>query len=152
MECFPQQLARNVPRTLYTDRGSVFTSSRCQLFGIEHRVSPAYHPQTNGMVELWHRTLKEVLKTMSSMEDWTLKLPLLLLGLRARPIADAGLSSLVLIWNLPGDFISLDSKELDGVQFYQRLKFTRNGYTTKTGRTRNRSARSSRKPNMSWLG
>lgn len=125
-----------VPRTLYTDRGSVFTSdqwaSRCQLFGIEHRVTPAYHPQTNGMVERWHRTLKEVLKTTNSREDWAPKLPLLLLGLRARPIADAGLSPHQLLFGtelvLPGDFISVDSEELDGVQFYQKLKEVREGY------------------------
>ena len=125
-----------IPRTLYTDRGSVFTSeqwaSRCQLFGIEHRVTPAYHPQTNGMVERWHRTLKEVLKTTNSREEWAPKLPLLLLGLRARPIADAGLSPHQLLFGtelvLPGDFISVDSEELDGVQFYQKLKEVREGY------------------------
>ena len=109
-----------IPRTLYTDRGSVFTSeqwaSRCQLFGIEHRVTPSYHPQTNGMVERLHRTLKEVLTTTNSREDWAPKLPLLLLGLRARPIADAGLSPHQLLFGtelvLPGDFISVDSEEL----------------------------------------
>ena len=80
----------------------------------------------------WHRTLKEVLKTTDSREDWAPKLLLLLLGLRARPIADAGLPPHQLLFGtelvLPGDFISVDSEELDGVQFYQKLKEVREGY------------------------
>ena len=68
----------------------------------------------------------------NSREDWAPKLPLLLLGLRARPIADASLSPHQLLFGtelvLPGDFISVDSEELNGVQFYQRLKEVRDGY------------------------
>ena len=82
------------------------------------------------MVEHWQCALKVALKTTSSREDWAPRLPGLLLGLRARPIADASLSRHQLLFGteivLPGDFVSLNTAELYGAQFYQKLKVARN--------------------------
>ena len=91
----------------------------------------SYHPNTNGMVEHWQCALKVALKTTSSREDWAPRLPGLLLGLRARPIADASLSRHQLLLEqieivLRGDFVSLNTAELYGAQFYQKLKVARN--------------------------
>ena len=49
-----------------------------------HRLrTTAYHPQTNGMVERWHRTLKQSL--MAKGKNWPSDLPIVLLGLRSIP-------------------------------------------------------------------
>ena len=53
-----------IPKSIISDRGTQFES---QLFneltkqlGIKHLSTTAYHPQTNGMVERFHRTLKRL--------------------------------------------------------------------------------------------
>ncbi|GBN11902.1 Pro-Pol polyprotein [Araneus ventricosus] len=51
-----------VPQRISTDRGSQFTSdvfhSLAKTFGICLSHTTAYHPQPNGAIERWHRTLK----------------------------------------------------------------------------------------------
>jgi transposase InsO family protein len=46
-----------------SDRGTQFTSSLwaalCSLLNIQHSQMTAYHPQSNGMVERFHRRLKD---------------------------------------------------------------------------------------------
>jgi transposase InsO family protein len=53
------------PRILISDGGTHFTGKnfkKClSKLGIEHRVSTAYHPQTNGQVETANRQLKSIL-------------------------------------------------------------------------------------------
>jgi hypothetical protein len=68
------------PRILISDGGTYFTSKnfkKClSKLGIEHRVSTAYHPQTNGQVETSNRQLKSILnKTIENRgKDWSKKL------------------------------------------------------------------------------
>jgi transposase InsO family protein len=54
-----------VPRILISDGGSHFIgkdSKRCLAkLGIEHRVSTAYHPQTNGQAETSNKQLKGII-------------------------------------------------------------------------------------------
>jgi transposase InsO family protein len=61
------------PRTHFT--GKNFKNCLTKL-GIEHRVSTAYHPQTNGQVETSNRQLKSILnKTIEKGgKDWSKKL------------------------------------------------------------------------------
>ena len=53
----------SVPRHLVSDQGRQFTSSLWRelmsLLGISHSMTTAYHPQSNGLIERFHRTLKE---------------------------------------------------------------------------------------------
>jgi transposase InsO family protein len=53
------------PRILISDGGTHFTGKnfkKClSKLGIEHRVSTAYHPQTNGQAETSNRQLKSIL-------------------------------------------------------------------------------------------
>ena len=55
-----------VPRVIISDGGSHFIgkefSNYLEKMGIEHRVSTAYHPQTNGQAETSNKQLKEILK------------------------------------------------------------------------------------------
>jgi hypothetical protein len=68
------------PRTLISDGGTDFTGKnfkKClSKLGIEHRVSTAYHPQTNGQAETSNRQLKSILnKTIEKgSKDWSKKL------------------------------------------------------------------------------
>ena len=69
-----------VPRVIITDGGSHFignnfTKSLSNL-GIEHRVSTAYHPQTNGQAETSNKQLKGILQktVIKGGNDWSKKL------------------------------------------------------------------------------
>jgi hypothetical protein len=68
------------PRILISDGGTHFTGKnfkKClSKFGIEHRVSMAYHPQSNGQAETSNRQLKSILnKTIEKGgKDWSKKL------------------------------------------------------------------------------
>jgi transposase InsO family protein len=67
-------------RILISDEGTHFTGKnfkKClSKLGIEHRISTAYHPQTNGQVETSNRQLKSTLnKTIEKGgKDWSKKL------------------------------------------------------------------------------
>ena len=66
-----------MPKHLISDRGPQFTSGLwrdlCQLLGVEHHTTSAYHPQANGRVERMHRTLKNALRSRldGAPRGWT---------------------------------------------------------------------------------
>ena len=75
-----------VPSTIITDHGHQFKSNLLNnlmsLIGSKHARTTAYHPQTNGMVERFHRQLKATLKAQPNPDAWMDTLPLILLGIR----------------------------------------------------------------------
>ena len=103
-----------VPATITTDRGAQFTSaawsSWCQRVGAKHINTTAHHPQSNGMVERFHRQLKAALKARGPPSSWAEQLPWAMLGLRAAPKEESGISSgqaaLGLQMALPGQVLS----------------------------------------------
>lgn len=78
-----------VPLYVVTDRGAQFESELFQelskRIGFYKLRTTAYHPQANGLVERFHRTLKSAL--CARAEDWINSLPIVLLGLRCHPHA-----------------------------------------------------------------
>ncbi|KAF7116923.1 hypothetical protein CNMCM5793_005553 [Aspergillus hiratsukae] len=64
------------PRSLVTDRGTLFTSQYwsqlCQAFRIKGRLSTAFHPQTDGQTERQNQTLETYLRTYTNYQqnDW----------------------------------------------------------------------------------
>jgi hypothetical protein len=64
------------PRSLVTDRGSLFTSGYwnqfCQGLRIKARLSTAFHPQTDGQTERQNQTLETYLRTYTNFQqdDW----------------------------------------------------------------------------------
>jgi hypothetical protein len=66
-------------RILIRDGGTHFTGKNFKnclsKLGIEHRVSTAYHPQTNGQAETLNRKLKSILNRTINKEgkDWSKK-------------------------------------------------------------------------------
>ena len=117
-----------VPTTIITDQGRQFES---QLFravtntlGIKHNRTTAYHPQSNGLIERWHRTLKAAIKAQTHVK-WTEHLPMILLGLRNAVREDIGHSPAELtygtILRLPGDFFA-DTTPAEPETFAQALQ------------------------------
>ncbi|GFS08421.1 Gypsy retrotransposon integrase-like protein 1, partial [Elysia marginata] len=64
------------PKEIQSDRGQQFMSKLLQEFNslssIKHIFSTPYHPQTNGVVERFHSTLKNMLRKLAdqSPSDW----------------------------------------------------------------------------------
>jgi transposase InsO family protein len=85
-----------VPETITSDHGLQFTSSLwlqfCEMLNISHKQTTAYHPDSNGTVKRLHRRLKNALCTRTAAATWSEELPFVLLGLRAQPREDTGLS------------------------------------------------------------
>src|SRR6185295_9232744 len=67
------------PKIILTDQGSHFKNKMldelCNKFGIKHRLSSPYHPQTNGLVERFNRTLVTMLAKTNDIFNWDLHIP-----------------------------------------------------------------------------
>lgn len=78
------------PKEILTDRGTHFVNemldSLCQNLGTKHRLSTAYHPQTNGLVERFNRTLCEMLAKYANnhQDDWDAYLSSVLFAYRTK--------------------------------------------------------------------
>jgi hypothetical protein len=71
-----------------------FTSSvwaaLCSLLNIQHNQTTAYRPQSNKMVEHFHRRLKDALRARCAPANWVNHLPWILMGLCAAAREDYG--------------------------------------------------------------
>lgn len=102
-----------VPSEISSDRGAQFTSkiwaTVAQLLGMTHRLTTAFHPQANGLVERFHRHMKSSLRARLTGPNWTQELPWILLGIRTAPKEDLATSSAELVYGapitVPGDFL-----------------------------------------------
>jgi hypothetical protein len=102
-----------VPATITSDRGAQFTSTLwaglCSLLNIQHSPTTAYHPQSNGLVERFHRRLKEALWSRAAA-DWHDHLPWVMLGIRASFREDSKFSPAEAVFGsqliLPGQFVN----------------------------------------------
>ena len=102
-----------VPHTVTTDRGSQFSSSLftqlTKVWGIKHLMTTSYHPEANGLVERFHRRLKESLMALGAEEpsQWYWRLPCALLAIRTTLKPDIGASPADLVFGeglaLPGE-------------------------------------------------
>ena len=81
-----------VPATIVSDQGRQFTSGLWRelttMLGTSHHRTTSYHPQSNGLVERLHCTLKERLMARAGSGgagpgSWMTHLPFVLLGLRS---------------------------------------------------------------------
>ena len=105
-----------VPADMTSDRGVQFVSrlwqAMSEYLGTQLHPTTAYHPQANGLVERWHRTLKSSImaRVEAAGSNWVDQLPWILLGLRITPKEDLdGASPAEMVYGqpltIPGDMI-----------------------------------------------
>jgi transposase InsO family protein len=124
-----------VPAAITSDRGPQFSSAVwaavCNLLHIDHHSTTAFHPQANGMVERWHRRLKDALRARAAAADWALHLPWVLLALRAAPHDDSGMSPAEAMFGaplvLPGQFLDAADGPPPSPAFLQDVQNTLHG-------------------------
>lgn len=90
------------PKVILSDQGRNFISDMirilCERFLIKHKFSSPYHPQTNGMVERFNRTLCESLAKVKGTDDWDIYIPAVLLAYRTKRHATTGYTPFQLIY------------------------------------------------------
>jgi transposase InsO family protein len=102
-----------VPELLTSDRGVQFTSALwgavIKKLGIKHTMSTTFNPQSNDLVQRAHRSLKDALKARLAGSEWVSHQPWVLLGLRAAPREDSGISAAKMVFGalltLPGPWL-----------------------------------------------
>ena len=104
-----------IPEDITTDNGSQFTSAIWQqlmaTWGIKSHLTTPYHPESNGLVERFHRRLKEALNALATNEpeQWFWRLPCALLAIRTTLKPDVGASPADLVFGeglaVPGEVL-----------------------------------------------
>ena len=102
-----------LPTDITSDRGRQFTSTlwhhMAETLGATVHHTCAYHMQSNGMVERWHRSLKASLMARLNHPSWMEQLPWVLLGLRTCPKEDQPASPAEMVFcgrlKVPGDVV-----------------------------------------------
>lgn len=93
-----------LPKILQTDQGSNFLSKMfsqvLKSLSIIHRVSSAYHPQSQGALERFHQILKSMLKKYcaDTCKDWDEGVPLVLFAVRETIQESLGFSPTELVF------------------------------------------------------
>ena len=79
------------------------------VLGVSQKTTTSYHPQANGMVERFHRSLKAALKARLNGPCWMDELPIVLLGIRSTWKEDLDAAPALLTYGtnvrVPGDFL-----------------------------------------------
>ncbi len=118
-----------VPTLLTSDRGPQFTSQLwatvLKTLGVKHIQTTAYHPQSNGLVERFHRHLKASLKARLTSPFWTDQLPWVLMGIRSAPKEDMGYSPAELVFGnvitIPGEFVAKQARDMKPADIFPAL-------------------------------
>ncbi|CAM5142308.1 unnamed protein product [Natator depressus] len=85
-----------LPKEILTDQGTPFMSKLmkdlCSLLHVQALRTSVYHPQTDGLVERFNRTLKAMIRQVVSRDgkDWDTLLPYLMFAIREVPQASTG--------------------------------------------------------------
>jgi hypothetical protein len=128
-----------VPREVLTDRGANFIAAFEQhltpRFGIHHVKTTAYHPQSNGVSERFHRTLNNMLAIYIGEQRhtrWADYLPEVCLAYQSAVHSSLGISPFELMygtkmrmpgdWSLPSMKQALDDPDQEAVYVYAKMR------------------------------
>ncbi|KAJ8722994.1 hypothetical protein PYW07_004174 [Mythimna separata] len=134
------------PVKLTSDQGRQFESKLFSLLmsylGILKIRTTPYHPQSNGIVERWHRCVKTSLKArLNNNKNWTHELPCAMLGLRAAMKSETGISASQMVYGrtlrLPGEFFVENNKDYDPYTALQNIRDTIKQYKPKSTKSHN---------------
>lgn len=126
---FKTWIARfEAPAVITSDRGSQFESmifeAMTKTVGSQRIRTTAYHPQSNGMIERWHHSLKAAIMC-HGRKDWVNVLPMVLLGLRNSYKEDIKTSAAEMVYGttlrLPGEYFTEEPMECPEM-FAQKLR------------------------------
>ena len=109
------------PKVILTDRGSQFTSRAfkdvTQYLGATHKFTTAYRPMPNGVLEVYHRVIKNAIKCYLDRPSWMEQLPFILLGMRSAVGVASGISPVEQVFGqnlrLPCQFFEDDLEDFD---------------------------------------
>ncbi|XP_073785929.1 uncharacterized protein [Danio rerio] len=73
----------------------------CHLLKVKQIKTSVYHPQTDGLVERFNKTLKQMLRRVVAEDgrDWDLMIPYMLFGIREVPQASTGFTPFELLFS-----------------------------------------------------
>ena len=117
-----------VPRELLSDRGAAFLSKLmlevCRLMGTKKVNTTAYHPQTDGLVERFHRTLTDMLaKTVEKDgSNWDEKLPYVLFAYRTSLQQSTAESPFFLLYGRDAHLPTSEVLEIDPTRYPFNIK------------------------------
>lgn len=136
-----------VPKTIVTDNGPQFLSGTWVNFlkdlNIRHIKTSVQHPQSQGIIERLHRTIKQALRA-TGIHDWVQSLPWILLSIRAVVKEEIKASPAEILYGmqlrLPGEFfedkevvndasifVKQLSNRMKGAKFFFTKKFNDKG-------------------------
>uniref|UniRef100_A0A8C1LU18 Gypsy retrotransposon integrase-like protein 1 n=1 Tax=Cyprinus carpio TaxID=7962 RepID=A0A8C1LU18_CYPCA len=93
-----------LPAEILTDQGTPFMSrimaDLCKLLKVRQIRTSVYHPQTDGLVERFNKTLKQMLRRVvaEDQRDWDQMIPYVLFGIREVPQASTGFTPFELLF------------------------------------------------------
>jgi len=117
------------PKIILSDRGTHFKNELveqlCDKFKINHKLSSPYHPQTNGLVERFNRTLCESLaKVIERENQWDEYIESVLFAYRTTKHSTIGQTPFYMMYGreavLPIDEIDITNNEAQNNQQYNR--------------------------------
>uniref|UniRef100_A0A803K005 Gypsy retrotransposon integrase-like protein 1 n=1 Tax=Xenopus tropicalis TaxID=8364 RepID=A0A803K005_XENTR len=103
-ELFHMFTRTGIPKEILTDQGTPFMSrvmkELCKFLQIKQLRTSVYHPQTDGLVERFNKTLKGMLKKVVDKDgrNWDCLLPYLMFAIREVPQASTGFSPFELLY------------------------------------------------------